>query len=60
MTTVPNHLKDTVESLTSFDKSIDYYMYILGRLIDTKVEIKNNTNIDSIITANFMRISLCK
>ena len=60
ITNLPNYLQPQVDAATSFENALDYYMYILNRLISTKNEIKNNTNIDTVIIANFMRITACK
>lgn len=59
-TNLPNYLGNELSAVTSFDTAMDYYMYVLNNMIHIKSDIKNNTNIDTVIVANFVRVTLCK
>lgn len=48
-----NHIKDSI----NFDNSLNYYMYIINKLLELKNMLKNDSDIRSTIEVMFMRMA---
>lgn len=54
---IPDSYEEFLKSSTNFDSPEKYYMYIVDKLLQLKVLIKNDTSIRTTVEATFMKIA---
>ena len=54
---IPQSYEEHLKNSTNFDSPEKYYMYIVDKLLELKVLIKNDTSIRTTVEATFLKIS---
>ena len=60
VTIFPSTHKNRLDKISKFSNPIDYYMYLVKKLLDTKQLIRLDTDIKSTITIKFIEITRCQ
>lgn len=57
MIKIPSSMEQRIKDSTNFDKPMNYYMYIINKLLDLKNMLKNDSNIKSTIEVMMLRMA---
>jgi DNA polymerase-3 subunit gamma/tau len=57
MIKIPSSMEQRIKDSTNFDNPMDYYMYIINKLLDLKNMLKNDSNIKSTIEVMMLRMA---
>ena len=57
MLKIPSSMEQRLKDSTNFDNSLNYYMYIVNRLLDLKNMLKNDSNVKSTIEVMMMKMA---
>ena len=60
VTNFPVNQEQSIKSVINFEDPLNYYQYVIDKLMELKVSIKNDTDIKSTIEVYFIQIGRCK
>ena len=56
MTKIPSSMESELKNAVAIENVKSYYMYLVDKLLDLKVTLKNDTNIRDTIEVYFLRM----
>lgn len=54
---IPSNMEEDLKNATAIENATQYYMYLVDRLLEVKMMLKNDTNIKDTIEVMFMKLS---
>lgn len=57
---IPNNMEDKVKFCTNIEGANNYYTYLIDKLLDIKVLVKNDLNIKTTLEVMFLKLCRCK
>ena len=57
---IPNNMEDKVKFCTNIEGANNYYTYLIDKLLDIKVLVRNDLNIKTTLEVMFLKLCRCK